>query len=808
MKAHIFLFCTLFFLTFHSPANPVDHGEIKGIITDKLTKQPIEYANIVLFQSSDSSMLTGTISSEEGLFILSSIQRGNYYLKVDFLGYDQQIISPIQMSLKKQEINLETIELSPKSILLEEAEVVSNTDYISFKIDKKIVHVSEQVNAEGGPVVDALVNVPSVQVDGSGNVTLRGSSSFTLLIDGRPSILTASDALNQIQASSVEKIEIITNPSAKYQAEGSSGIINLIMKKQKKEGLDGLVNISLATGDKYAAKLLLSKRSSKWTSRLGGLYSNKRKRTESLDERDSYNGDTILSQYTSSDRDIFRRNYQLDGGLVYDANERNSISLNAKIGQWEFDRRIDSDIQNSSNYDSSQFFLRTEKFLIKNQYLSGDMAYQHDFNQEGHELDISIYYSHIKNETPNHIEQIEKNSMGQYLPNELQNYQVQSNANRNDLEFKTDYTLSLGGQTILECGFLNDYKSSITDYLYQSKPVGSGWQSNSDYSGQIDYKRWVNSMYTSISSEIFKIQVKAGFRVETSSQKINQKDQQKQYDEQNIHIFPSLHLSKSLEKNQQIALSYSQRINRPNEWMLLPSPYSTGRNMLYIGNPELIADITHSFEFSYQLQKQNILLSTDLYFRNSQNSITTTTTEMNGEFFLTYENLQYEIASGIELMSQINIKPWWKMNIGANAYYYKLKGLLKSDYLVDQIGFGWNGNFRTTFILKKKTYFEFMAIYYGPSILAQGKSKDFYYFDFFLRRNFFNRKLSVALRTHNTFDTGIYIEDIEGPHFKSHTWFKYEGPTFMISLTYKINHLKRSTSSNQPDMNFDSGLDH
>lgn len=216
-------------------ASPDSKAEIEGIISDKISKKPVEYANIILFNSTDSSMITGTISSEDGQFSISSVEKGNYYLKIDFLGYHPLYIPNIYIESRKQILDVGTIYLNPGAIDLEEAEVVSSTDYISFKIDKKVVQVSDQIIAEGGAVVDALVNVPSVEVDASGNVSLRGSTNFTLLIDGRPSILNPSDALNQIQSAQVDKIEIITNPGAKYEANGTSGIINLLMKKQKKK---------------------------------------------------------------------------------------------------------------------------------------------------------------------------------------------------------------------------------------------------------------------------------------------------------------------------------------------------------------------------------------------------------------------------------------------------------------------------------------------------------------------------------------------------------------------------------------------
>ncbi len=805
------IICSVFIIIFHPlktfSATP-KKATISGIIIDQASNKPIEYASLVLINIADTSILNGTISAADGSFMLENIETGSYHLKVHFIGYKTKVIENLEINSKRDKLNLGNIQLNPSSILLEETEIVANNNYIDFKIDKKVINVSEHINAEGGAVVEALNNVPSVQVDGGGNVTLRGSSSFTLLIDGRPSVLEPSDALNQIQSSSVEKIEVITNPSVKYDSDGTTGIINLIMKKQKLNGISGQAMLSLATGDKYAANVLLNRQSNKLNTQVGLTYSNKRKITESTDNRQIFGGDSISYQDISSLRDIYRKNYKLNFGIDYKANPKNDIYMNLEIGQWEFDRNIKNDRSEYNNFNNSIALNNIqESFILNNIYGTGELGYKHNFDDD-HQLDLNYYYARLSNETPNDITIKNLNSEGIEIPLATDYLKLFSKSERNHSRFKTDYVLPISASTTFEAGYQNNIQSSATNYTYdyRSEP-NTTWLNDSTLSGEMNYRRMENAIYTTLKTSVKSISIQAGIRIEYANRYLHQQTTQKTYERNNFNFFPSLHFSKSLKNDQQISLSYSRRISRPNEWMLLPALHSTGRNMLQIGNPELLPDFTNSYELGYSMRNEIVMLSADLYFRQTENAITPAMLEKGGNFYQTYENLQKELAGGIEMMSNINIRKWWRMNVSTNIYLYKLTGTLNSGYEVDNSSFAWNGFLKTTFIVKKKTFLEFMAVYYGPSILPQGKSQDFYYFDFFVRRNFFNRKLTLALRSHNTFDTGIYVQDTQGNNFKANTWFKYEGPTFMLTLTYRLNNFNRKKSGDQPDMNFDSGLD-
>lgn len=230
--------------------------KITGKIIDSLANQPVEYANIVIYRTKDSSMVTGTISKPDGSFIIEGLRPGRYYIDINFIGYYKKKIGEIKLKPEATSIDMGVINLKRSDITLDEVQVAADRPTIEYKIDKKIINVSQQLTSSGGTAVDVLENAPSVKVDMDGNVTLRGSSNFTVLIDGRPTFLQGSEALEQIPASTIDNIEIITNPSAKYDPEGDAGIINIILKKEKGKGLNGVVNASIGRNNKYRGDFL------------------------------------------------------------------------------------------------------------------------------------------------------------------------------------------------------------------------------------------------------------------------------------------------------------------------------------------------------------------------------------------------------------------------------------------------------------------------------------------------------------------------------------------------------------------------
>ncbi|MCB0805060.1 MAG: TonB-dependent receptor, partial [Bacteroidales bacterium] len=278
----------------------IDEGDVKGEVHESGKDIPVEYANIILFRSSDSSMVTGGISGNDGTFHLKKVPYGNYYMTIDFIGFKKKTISDIVVSKSNKHIDLGKLLLNMTAVDLQGAEITADKMAVEYQLDRKVINVDQNLGSAGNSAVEVLERAPSIRVDITGEVQLRGSSNFTVLIDGKPSILDGSEALQQIPASTIESIEIITNPSVKYDPDGTSGIINIKLKKNKLEGLSGVATASAATGDKYKSDLYLNYKTGKFNI-LGGVEWNDRRFPGEMKERRETYGDTTLYKNSTGD---------------------------------------------------------------------------------------------------------------------------------------------------------------------------------------------------------------------------------------------------------------------------------------------------------------------------------------------------------------------------------------------------------------------------------------------------------------------------------------------------------------------------
>jgi len=307
-------------------------GSVTGKIIDETNNAIVEYANVVLFNLADSSQINGTISDDEGIFRLSKIRPGKYYLKISFIGYQSILLDSFEISRNNRTLDLGEIQLPRIAYQMDEAEVTADKPPIEYKIDKKVVNVAEYYSATTGTAVEVLENVPSITVDIEGNVQLRGSSSFTVLIDGRPSILDANDALEQIPASMIENIEIITNPSAKFDSEGAAGIINILMKDQQASGINGIVNMNGGFDDKYGGDFLFNYKTSKFSFNLGANYNNRIYPGTTVEERKTFINDTTIFTNSSGTNNRGGNRWGIKGGADYNFTPNDLLSLSFRYG--------------------------------------------------------------------------------------------------------------------------------------------------------------------------------------------------------------------------------------------------------------------------------------------------------------------------------------------------------------------------------------------------------------------------------------------------------------------------------------------
>jgi len=789
----------IFFVTLAHAYSNIPGAEIKGTIVGKTVLNPLEYATVSLMSLPDSVNVDNAITETNGSFRFKNVPDGKYYIVIQYMGYGKKLIGEITVNEGSRQTDLGRIELEMALSDLEEFEVREDRNALSFQIDRKVIDVSKEHAAQGGTAVDALQNAPSVQVDALGNVLLRGSADFTLLINGKPTLMEPSLVLQQTPAETIESIEIITNPSVKYEAKGTTGIINLKLKKQFKDKTEGLVNLSIANGDKYSGSFSLNRQFKKVSAYAAVAYSDKTQRTSNWGYRNVFGTDSVYRENIDSKRKINRLSADIKLGADYDINDNNALSFSAQLGNWKFCRDISSAYLKTADIETDTFLFQEtdEDFMLKNNFLSGDMSYNHLFkNKKGHKIDISGFYGGVINNTSDDY-QIMENIYVQ---------QISNASDRSQLRFTAEYSLPLKHDITFNAGLFTDnqfstYKYSIAD----NTGIAPVPMVDTDF----DYSNRVFAAYASVSGEVKKwFSYEAGLRMETYRYDLDYENDTLDHLSISTNVFPSVHLSKEISEKQRIGLSYSRRVNRPDEWQLSPVIYSSDAYETKMGNPSLVQSLIDSYEFEHLLIIGKFQLNSGLYYRYSHDPIGNYMLNIDDQFVETYENLEQEINSGFELAGGYTPVDWLQFRLTADLYYSQWAGALADGNNLDGHGFQMNGNFSTSFTIKKNTAFQFLAYYYAPGEVPQGRADAFYYFDFVLKQYLLKKKLTLGLRTHNTFDSGLYHYNVSGEDYYSENWYRYEGPVFIFTLSYRLNNFKQKQPGEGVRMDFDSGLDH
>ena len=382
-------------------ASAPGNGHVKGIISDSTTDGGIEYATVGLYRQSDSTLVNGIVTAPSGAFDLKGIPNGQYYLDVNFIGYVKKRIRNITITPQSAMVDMGHIPLHPNITQIGDVQVIAQSNRVEYKIDKKVVNVSQDMAASGGTLVQVLENTPSVQVDVEGNVSLRGSGNFQLLIDGKPSVIQGSEGLQQIPASAVQNLEIITSPSAKYDPDGNAGIINIIMKKQKNIGIGGVINASIGTRNKYTTDFLLNFRQKKVNFFVGAEYANQKNYNKGEGERRTYERDSLTNDILSTSyqdmnsEGIFaRRSLNLKGGFDYTLSELSSLSLSAAVNDRSFERNFTTENHwYSDPFVRDSFYLDNSIGTDKSRFYNINLDYMKKYDDKGHSLQASLYYS-------------------------------------------------------------------------------------------------------------------------------------------------------------------------------------------------------------------------------------------------------------------------------------------------------------------------------------------------------------------------------------------------------------------------------
>lgn len=804
------LYIALFFLLNTNVSfsqNKNEKGEMSGKVVEASTGLAMEYVNIALFLEKDSTLITGTITDKLGNFIIKNVPFDSFYVHINFIGYEQKEIRHLQISSQNKSIQLARIELSPYSVQIDEVDVKARQTQTVYAIDKKIIKVGSDLSSSGGNAINILESQAAVQVDGEGTVSLRGSNNFTVLINGRPGIFSGGEALQQIPAASVKNVEIITNPSAKYNPEGSAGIINVITKNNTLIGLNGLITVEGTHDGSNSTNLLLEYKTKKISYHLGFNYthldkgSTKKTNTKTFTVDSTINSNAIdtftISSFGKgniiSDAPVF------SGGMNFDINDRNKLSWGAAIGE-KYDLiflDIDYAMWRSPAFDSSFSKSLYNKDRSRD-YRYFYFDYMHHFNSEGHEI---LWSGFIRQS-----ESREAFTDLEYLLAGTDSSMIRDSesGNENFARLKIDYTLPLSDKSTFEAGYLIRSDSEKESYgnAYFNYPMDA-INPVFTYSNSSDYIQNNQAVYSTFSSSLKEINFKLGVRGEYNSWRMMDiKDFEDFPKVENFDWFPSVHLSYTFGGGHNVSGSYSKRLDRPASNYLEPFESYSSYYIRRVGNPTLKPEYIDSYELNYRKDFEKSFVSVETYYRKTRNKIETYRSYRDEKTTLvSVRNVGHDMTFGAELALQKEIKNWWTITAYSLLYHYRVETGLNNDYRKTSI---FNLFVKNKFTLKEKTYLQLDAVYNGGYITSQRVIKPQYLLSASVRRSFFDNKLTVALNVKDLFNSVKQDIESKGEKYISNTYMERYGPYFTLSLTYKINKLKKikePKEANEPDVN-------
>jgi outer membrane receptor protein involved in Fe transport len=791
------------------------NGVISGKVYDSSTDVPLEYATLALYRMKDSSLVTGSITNNKGEFTLNELPYGMYYLEADFLGYEKFRLNKILITPQKQVVDVGKINISPSSVSLDAVEVIADNNRVEYKIDKKVITLSQDMTSSGGTVAQALENTPSIEVDIEGNVTLRGSSNYKVLIDGKPSVIQGSEALQQIPASSVQSVEIITNPSAKYDPDGDAGIINIVMKKQKQKGFNGIINASAGTREKYSADFLLNFKQKKTNFFIGGEISDNAFHGSGNNEQRIFGFDTTY--YRTSEREgLFKRTgYSLKAGADYYLDNKNTLTLQGSIGKRNFERNFFARFHEYYLPVSDElYYTEDNRGPHENNYYNLSLDYRKEFDNPMHELKASVYYSsNFEKETQDIIENITNSNWEIIAPASDRSRSSEETPEKN-IRAQIDYIYPIKEGVKFEAGLQSRWDIDNSDYIFEDYDADQNkWVNNPNISNKLEYVDAIQSVYAIYTGTFKKFGYQAGLRTEYDNRYINQVTLNEDYRYERLHFFPSFYITKQFPKQMQLQLSYSRRIRRPNERDLNPFKEVMDNQNIRQGNPELIPEFTNSYELNFQVPFKKNFLSLETFYRETTNSISwfmlyDSTSNM---FINTSRNADKATAAGAELMANINIAKWWQVNLSGNIFQYTLTGENDDGDYIKRTTTSWGSNGNMIFRLKWDTRLQIMGMYRGPSVTLQGKRDGFFFTNIAIRKDFLNKKLSLTLNVRDVFGTTKNSFTSEGSGFYTFNEFKRESPVVMLTLSYRINNYKMQQKRNGDteeirEMDFDNEM--
>ncbi len=787
LKFAIFL---IFVLSF--TCSQAQIARLTGKITDHISGKPIQYANIALRLEQDSFLLHGGITDEKGFCELSDIPYGIYMVKVSFIGYDSDTIKSLVIDRPRVDIGGIALKISTQN--LTEVEVKGGSTGISYQVDRKIIEAKDFPGAD--KAMDLLENVPSLQVDIDGKLTYRGDGNFIVYVNGRPE-QNGEEKLRQIPVEKIQHIEVITNPTAKYDAEGTAGIIQVILKRNRLEGY--AINTSIKASSLGSKEWLFSvdQKSEKGGWYIEGQWDNYvGKKQESTTKQLITNNETLYQTLSTLNTKDYGNNSFVKFGFNYDLTDKDYLdfmlsgdpiqrsNIYLDKGTYTESERIDGAAASAEAYDYDS------RFDMYYRYLSTVTTYEHAFAKDRSHL-LSVYVDYSTYLHPLKEKKLDVKAYEDYT--EKLGYQAKE---YNEMILKTNiaYKNELSEKSKFEMGIDVDLDhipklTTESGTFRADNTIESFPNEKSDQ--KVNFEQDVYAGFITFESSFGKLDYKLGLRSEYTDRQSNfsYKNEELQQvvvpaEKGFVDFFPSAHFVFNFSEENQLSLSYSRRINRPDYWELVPLKRYETPYIYYTGNGDLLPSYVDAVELGYIRSWDENFISAEVFLRNTDNLIQSYyTTNDSSTITWTKENVGSSLSTGIELMSGFEIAGWWKMNLSASLYSYRLKVKI-DDYEEEK----WQGDirFNNTFSISRSLTVRYQMVYQSPYIGAQTKRDDFMHANLAIRKSFFNRKWEAELAWANIFNSIKYNTITEANNLYVESHFERE-PYVSVKLSYRFN---------------------
>lgn len=794
--------------------------KITGKVVDTQGGVPLEYATITLTDVSDPSSVKGGITDPDGNFSLE-VPEGNYNISVEFISFQTKNFNNRTVN---KDLDLGTIQLEFAASDLDEVTVIAETTTVDVRLDKKIYNIGKDLTTSGGTVADALNNVPSVNVDIEGSISLRGNENVRILINGKPSAMAgfgSTDVLSQLPADAIERVEVITSPSARYDAEGTAGILNIILRKEKTLGFNGSLNLTGGHPANAGITGNINYRTEKFNlfNTTGYRYrespGNGYFDTDYLTTRQDAFLDSIAYNKNIEERDMDRSNkgFNTNLGMEYYLNDKSSLT-----GTVFYRNGLGDDLtRNRNDYflDGSEQIgtLRSERETEDEYSYQFALNFINRFNDTGHQLTADFQYDVDNEEEASFInEDVQYNNTANTNVN-IPSEQTSRDQKQKEYLFQADYVLPFGEDSQFEAGYRGNFENTVTDYVLRQENANGELEINLNQTNIFDYTENVQALYTQYGTKLGNFNILTGLRLENTQLKgkinseLTEAELQEEFsfpvstdfDNNYLGLFPTVNIIYELGESENISLGYNRRINRPRGWFINPFPSRDSRTNIFQGNPNLRPAFSNAFDLGYLKRwGKNLTLTSSIYYQRETDAFQRVQEQViitgpGGSDVQVTRSLPFNLAtnerSGAELGILYNPFQWWRLNGSVNYFNFKLDGEFNGvDY--SQENSSWFARMSSKITLPGKIDWQTNAFYRGASQEIQGSSDGILSVDLAFSKDILNDNATISANVSDLFNSRKRMGYTFTDDINQYSEFQWRQRQINVSLMYRFNQQK------------------